>query len=75
MEKMNKGCWNHAADQGVYQCRDGKTCDHDAGIDYQNSNSGAVGPCGQQHCWYGCFVCRYNHQQTCKEVWGRPEIE
>ena len=18
-------------------------------------------PCGQQHCWYGCTVCRYNN--------------
>ena len=28
-------------------------------IDAQSSN-GAVGPCGQQNCWYSCTVCSYN---------------
>ena len=62
-----KKCWVKQSGFKIYQCRDGVACHHDAGIKYQNSNSGAVGPCGQQHCWYGCFVCVHNNQQTCGE--------
>lgn len=25
-------------------------------------------PCGQQNCWYGCTVCRYNNMQTCDDL-------
>ncbi len=63
-----KDCWIEKAGFAVYQCKDGKACQYDVGIRWQDSNSGAVGPCGQQHCWYGCFVCRFNRQQTCTDA-------
>jgi hypothetical protein len=44
------------------------TCAYNAGIE----NDACVGPCGQQHCWYSCFVCRYN--ATDETPCGKPRI-
>ena len=33
-------------------------CEFNQGI--ENSSGRIDGPCGQQHCWHGCVVCRYN---------------
>lgn len=38
-------------------------CELNQGFDSWGGNQ----PCGQQNCWYGCTVRRYNGQQTCDE--------
>lgn len=68
IEEMREHCWNAKNGNNALQCREGKPCYYDIGVEWWNSNSGAVGKCGQQHCWYGCFVCQHNGQQTCEET-------
>jgi len=47
----------------VVECSD---CQYNIGI--ENSASHIDGPCGQQHCWYGCVVCENNHGCYHKEA-------
>ena len=40
------------------KAHDCETCRFNANI--HHSSGRIVGPCGQQNCWYGSVVCRYN---------------
>lgn len=46
------------------------TCAYNAGIEAEIAT--CAGPCGQQHCWYSCYVCRYNATDTAP--CGKPRI-
>ena len=52
---MGYNCEDCSQEKYIPACED---CDYNIGI--TNSSGRIDGPCGQQHCWYGCVVCKYN---------------
>lgn len=50
-------CNECVGEKGIINCSD---CPHNQGFEQSETNR-IAGPCGQQNCWYGCVVCRYNN--------------
>ena len=62
---MYELCNECAGESAIINCKD---CPHNIGMDPNKSSGHIAGPCGQQNCWYGCVVCRYNNGINFKRV-------
>ena len=62
MDALEVDCSKCVHEENIPLCDD---CDYNIGI--TNSNSKIAGPCGQQNCWYGCTVCKYNNYRFYEE--------